>query len=262
MAGRKRKMGYILGVFIASFCISAIAQNIAAIRIANGEWEPFYSEKLPGHGRDSVIVSESFQNQGITVKYEFYPWERSFMLSEKGRVDGTIGWPKTPVSEITHFFSAQPINTVDWVFFYRKESKFDWNTIEDLAPLTVGITDNDWAYYGNDGVSQAIKNEKLNMLISFSDNVSFKKLAKGKIDVLVAQKEVGYYRLYRALEKSEADNIVHHPKVFNQMKLYLLLSKKKPKNQALMRQFDAGFALLKSSGQYKKLMSQLLPNTQ
>lgn len=232
--------------------INSYAEEI--IRIANGEWEPFYSENLKYYGLDSRIVTESFGLEGIKVKYGFFPWARSYALSKKGTYDGAIGWPYSKEREKFHYYSKHPINEGKWVFFYRKDLSFYWNNINDLKKFKIGITQGDWVMDGDDKFTKALRDGKLEYERVPMDELNFQKLFKGRIDIFPQQLEVGYEQINKLFSKEDAAQLTHHPKPFRKMALYLLLSKKIDRNRHLVELFDKGFKKLKESGRYDQFI--------
>ena len=65
---------------IALFLLGLFSSASAAetIRITNGEWPPFTSERLPDKGPLSRIVAEAFALEGISVEYGYFPWRRAY----------------------------------------------------------------------------------------------------------------------------------------------------------------------------------------
>ena len=251
-----RGVGIALVVFLGLVHCQLASAN-QPVKLANGEWPPFYGADLPGFGIDSKVVTESFALKGVSVEYGFFPWSRSYGLSKKGDWHGTLGWPRSEDRLPYHHYSKEPINAGEWVFFHRKENNFDWQSVDDLKGMIVGYSDDDWAHHSTDPVTTAIREQRLNLHVYFSDQSAFKKLLTGKIDILPLQKHVGYARIKNALTPEQASELTHHPKPFNTVPLYLLLSKQRPENAALMELFNQGFNELKSSGKYQKIIGQL-----
>ncbi|MBF0227777.1 MAG: transporter substrate-binding domain-containing protein, partial [Desulfobacterales bacterium] len=101
------------------------------IRLTIGEWPPLYSEKLKHYGVMSHITEEAFALEGVKVQWGFFPWARAFDLAKKGDWHGTSGW--SPTDERSEFFYfSDRVYEEPVVFFYLKESKFDWTSIESL----------------------------------------------------------------------------------------------------------------------------------
>jgi polar amino acid transport system substrate-binding protein len=231
------------------------------IRITNGEWAPFYSENLPYHGLDSRIVSEAFALEDVNVIYDFFPWKRSYEISKHGVWDGTIGWPYNKERAQFHYFSKQPINKGEWVFFYRNDASFDWDNIDNLKNVVFGVTLGDWVMDGDDKFTTALREEKLNYDTTATDEQNFLKLNAKRIDIFPQQLDVGYAQLKKLvsdnrLTAEQASRITHHPEPFRLMPLYLLLSKKHEHNKQMIERFDNGFEQLKESGRYEQFINE------
>ncbi len=66
-----------------AFCGQTFGQEIVdpepdSVRIANGEYAPYFSEDLKHYGVGSRIVKAAFAEVGINVDYVFRPWERGY----------------------------------------------------------------------------------------------------------------------------------------------------------------------------------------
>ena len=59
------------------------AGNPNRVVIANGEWNPYFSENLRYYGVVSRIVKEAFESEGIEVEYVFRPWKRGMEDAKK-----------------------------------------------------------------------------------------------------------------------------------------------------------------------------------
>ena len=100
--------------------ISGFAFAQETIRITNGEWPPYLSEKLKHNGLASRIVREAFELEGIQVVYDFFPWNRSLMLAQTGEWDGTAVWLRSPERE-QEFYISDPVVQSTYVFFHLKK---------------------------------------------------------------------------------------------------------------------------------------------
>jgi polar amino acid transport system substrate-binding protein len=248
-------------IFFHIFLFSAAVYAEDTIRITNGEWPPYFSENLKHYGLDSRIVSESFAHEGIKVIYGFFPWTRSYLLSELGEWEGAIGWPYSKERENNHYYSAQPISEGEWVFFHRKDFPFDWDNKEDLKGARIGITLGDWGLDGDDEVTKALKAGELKYEYAPEDHLNFLKLNAGRIDIFPQDINVGYAQINalvidNRLSKEEASRIIHHPRPYRKMPLYLLLSKKHERNKQLIKLFNKGFAHLKKTGRYNQFIKE------
>ena len=114
-----------------------------AVRITNGEWEPYLSEHLKFYGVGSRIVSEAFALQGIRVEYGFFPWPRAYNLAKTGEWDGVVCWGYSPQEKgkskwVNEFYGTDSLYEDKDVFFHLKSYPFDWKTPEDLYGIPMG----------------------------------------------------------------------------------------------------------------------------
>lgn len=107
-------MTKILMIIISIFlCNVSFAEE--TVRLTNGEWAPYFSEKLKYYGIGSRIVTEAFSLEGIRVIYGFYPWKRALKLAEAGEWDGAVGWETNPDRE--PYFYATVLTTISKKYF-------------------------------------------------------------------------------------------------------------------------------------------------
>ena len=132
-------MCLVLTISCLFFSTTGFCQEPETVRLTNGEWPPYLSEKSYKYGLYSHIVEEAFKIMGIKVEYGFFPWKRSFKLAENGDWDGSTVWAYSPEREKKFLFS-EPIGHGCHVFFHLKDFKFDWQTEDDLQGIKIGGT--------------------------------------------------------------------------------------------------------------------------
>src|ERR1035437_9573544 len=97
--------------------ISANAQS-SAIKLATLEYPPYITQVGDSaRGLTVDIVNEVFSRINQNIKIEFYPWARSVMMLEDGKVDGLFTIKKTKEREATMLFPKEPLVSQDYVFF-------------------------------------------------------------------------------------------------------------------------------------------------
>lgn len=149
------------------------AQHLHAeskIRITNGEWEPYLSEFAYEYGMASHIVSEAFKREGIEVEWGFMPWVRAWE-DAKSAIEwdaSAVWWPTNDARK--HFLISDPVVNTSNVFFHLKEYQFDWNTVNDLNGLTIGITR---GYDYGEELMAYIASKKLNISTVTTDEQNF-----------------------------------------------------------------------------------------
>ena len=230
------------------------APNI--IRLANGNWAPYNGPDLPNAGCDSQVIKEAFALEGLIVAYDYFPWARSYNLSAAGEWDGTPSWDDTPEHRTRHYLSTEPTSIQEWVFFYRADQPLVWNTFNDLAGKTIGVTT---GYVYSDAFKELRSKGTATFVESSSDEANFKKLLAGRIDVFPMERRVGHYLMKSIFTTQEQAQLLDSPQSFAQFRSYLLLSKAVSQNEQRMALFNRGLKRLQASGRYTEIMQSCAP---
>jgi polar amino acid transport system substrate-binding protein len=227
-----------------------IPRNVFAnetVRFAIGDWPPYTSATTERDKILEYVVTESFKFEGIDVEYEYFPWKRSYSLVESGEFDGTFPWAMTEEHRNNFYMNKVFLISDEGVFFHLKSFPFDWNTFEDLKKYSVGVTmgyKEEKIYKDNGIKAQAVPTEDLN----------FKKILAGRIDIYQTSKIVGYSIINKIFTTEESSRFTHHHKPAVKNEFYILFSKKSSNGQKLADRFDAGLKKLKESGMYDIIM--------
>ena len=100
------KITIIILIYLCNLHVSFADETI---RLANGEWAPYFSTKLKYYGIGSRIVAEAFHLEGIKVEYGFFPWKRAFEIAKEGKWPGVVGFESS--TERTPYFYADEFQT-------------------------------------------------------------------------------------------------------------------------------------------------------
>lgn len=222
------------------------------VRLTNGDWPPYLSPDLPHAGLASRIVTAAFAEQHITVEYGFFPWARAYQLAKKGAWDGSLLWLKSPEREKDFYFSM-PVIKSDYVFFYRKDMPFDWQTLADVRPYRIGVSD------GYDYGARFKKMQQQGLLTfdtASSDLTNLRKLAAGRIDLFPVTRIVGL-SLLRQLSVEEAQRLTFHPRKLQVQTMHLILNRKQARNQQLIAEFNQGLATLRARGDLQRFEHEM-----
>ena len=213
--------------------------------IANGEWNPYFSENLRYYGVVSRIVKEAFESEGIEVEYVFRPWKRGMEDAKKGRLNGTMGWGKKPDRLEVFDYSDEPIMETVTALFFRKNSNYTWNTLADLKELRISGTA---GYYYGKKVEAGEQSGAIVIERGPDDKLNFMKLLEGRTDLVINDLDVGYALMATALSPEQARLITDHPVEVDSFPCYLLLAKDNPENARLLKLFNKGLETLRKSG--------------
>ena len=237
-------------LLLSLFPTAALAEG--TIRITNGEWSPYLSEKLKYYGVASRIVTEAFSLEGIKAEYGFFPWKRALLLAQKGKWDGSVVWSYTE-DRAKDFYYSDPVVKCKWVFFYLKTTSFDWKVIDDLRGFRIGGT---LGYKYNPDFEAAEEAGRIKVYRVPKDEQNFEKLIKGRIDIFLQDIDVGYEMLNNLFPEEKVRLFTHHPKPIKDTGFHLLLSKQVEKNKEMLTLFDRGLKRLKESGKIEQYLKE------
>ena len=246
----QKKLIITLLAVLTAMLTAAYAED--TIRLTNGEWPPYLSEKLDHYGYGSRIVTEAFAKEGITVEYTFFPWKRAYEMSKRGKWDGTLLWILT--DERKPFFDASdPILEEQDVFFHLKSFDFDWETIEDLKDIKIGAT---LGYVYGDAFQKAEKDGIITVERVVDDKTNFKKLLGNRMPVFVCSFTAGYALLNQMYKPETVALFTNHPKAVKQEAYRVLFSKAVPENKERLVKFNSGLKKLKESGDLDRFIEE------
>ena len=241
------RMANVLLWVLALWLPHAFAKDV--VRLAIGEWAPYTAEQDPKGKLLERVVTEAFKLEGVEVQYSYFPWRRSYLRVEDGSFDGTFPWTRTPERDRQFILNKVPILTEENVYFHLKSTAFDWQTLDDLKKYKVGVT----LGYKNE---QIYKDHAIASDVAPSEELNFKKIAMGRIDVYETSKIVGYTTIKTTLPPATAVLFTHHYKPASVEDYFILFSRKTPRGKELANTFDAGLKRLKASGAYDKIFAQ------
>ncbi len=244
-------MNFLVTIIIL-LCISNSITAEEVVRLTNGEYAPYQSEKLKYYGVNSRIVTEAFALEGVKVKYGFFPWKRAMLFVETGEWDGSPGWFYSK-ERAKHSYLSDAFIKYEFVFFHLKSYSFDWKNIGDLKGISIGAT----AEYNMGKTFQdAEKTGKIKVKRVTRDIQNLRRLLAGHIKLYATELDATYFLMQKELTSAEKKLITHHPKTLRADPAYLLLSKKIPRNKRLIEVFNKGLKQLKESGKLDQYIEE------
>ena len=187
--------------------------------------------------------------EGISVIYNYFPWKRSYVKVRLGKFDGTFPWNKTEDRKREFYTNKLPLYKDEGVYFHLKDNDFNWNTIDDLKKYIIGVTigyNHEKLYKEHGIIAESVASEELN----------FKKMLLGRIDVYRTSKNVGYETIKKLFSPEDAERFTHHPKVSEENDYFILFSRNTSNGKYFAEQFDSGLKQLKASGAYDKIVGE------
>lgn len=220
------------------------------IELANGEWPPLLGENLPNKGYASQIVSRAFALEKVKVNYKFYPWKRSLEEARVGKVAGTLLWSSNADRE-KDFLLSQPVYRSRTVLFFHRDRPLIWQNLEDLKGGRFGITNG----YSYGKTWETLLHE--HVLIgdqANTDTQNFAKLLAKRIDGFPCEEVVGIDLIRHQLGANALQVVNISPKTVHEQPMYLLISRKSPGAEELIRRFNRGLAKMQHSGELANIL--------
>ncbi len=243
-----------LKIMLAALALALLPASLFAqdsIRITNGEWPPYLSEKLKHSGVISHVVTEAFAAESIKVNYGFFPWKRAFKNAQNGNWDASVVWSKNAEREKTFLYS-DPIFSTETVFFFLKKKAVEFTTLEALGEkdLRLGATIG-YSYTPEFEVLEKAGSLRVTRVVK--DEQSLRKLLKGRLDLFIVEKNVGLTLINQLFTEAEAATF-GYTKAVADRPYFLIISKKCPNAKQLLQKFNAGLKKLNAAGKVEKMM--------
>lgn len=239
---------------IALLCPVPTSSAQETITLVADEWCPYNCTPMSKHeGFMLDIARRIYTAAGYAVEYRIMPWTRALHEVDQGTADGAIG---TSGNEAPHFvFPVEPCGMSDNGFFTRTGSAWKWEGLASLETVrTAFVRDYDYGDHFTRFLESHRKSPMIHMGVE-GDALSrnFRLLARGRVDVVVADINVGRYitkmlHLESTVELNSQENILDP--------VYLAFSPRLPRSRILAGLFDEGIDKLRASGELDRIMSR------
>ncbi|WP_215396940.1 substrate-binding periplasmic protein [Rheinheimera oceanensis] len=238
-------------LLVTVFCNPLPAQTDTVL-LSSSNYYPHYAEDLPQQGTVSEIIRQAFLLQGISIEIDFMPFARAYRESQQANYIGLVAaWYDDKRAE--HFYYSQPLYANQIVFFKRKDITVSYRDYADLVQqkLRMAVVQ---GYLHLPGLLES----GITTVQVATDEQAFQMLARGRVDLVPADKLNGLYLIDEKLPQY-AGQLDWMTPALEQRPMYLLLSKKDPRSEMLIQRFNTGLQQLRQSGQYQQIIDNLLP---
>lgn len=224
--------------------------------VAQGEWPPYTSAKLPGYGFDCRVVKEALALEGVETEFVFVPWNRALEKVRAGAYDASTLWNNTPEREEFLYFSSERTSRYFIKFAYdptlldSQGRPFQFQEADDLVGKRIGFVNN---YYYGDLLEELQESEDVHFFPMGSDEIGLRKLIDGNIDLLPIDPLVATYLLHSSFSSRDVQHVDFDSAVLLHAGSHFVLSRAQPENADLMKIFDNGFRRLRESGRYQEI---------
>lgn len=236
-----------LAVVVMLAALPAMAQPV---KLATGEWAPFVSKKMEGHGFTAEIVQHALLAAGIEPEMEFFPWARCEQSMQSGDAKAAFPYARTAEREGMYVYS-EPIAVSRNVLFFLPEKMgqdFDFTSLETLKDYKIGGVRGN--YY-----EKTFKEAGVTVDYASSAESSVKKLYLGRVDVMPENELVGW-QLIKTTYPDEQDKFAATATAMDEQTLHLIAPKDDAEAKKIIEAFNKGLAAIKQDGVYESILKK------
>ena len=164
------------------------------IRLTSDPWPPYIIGTLGNEatgGTGIAVIKKIFDRvDGASVALPLLPWNRGLKQVKEGSLDGIQLLRKTAEREAYMVFSDTVFISRELIWYSRERfpNGFEWQTIEDLKPYTLGMVS---GYSYSEEMDKAVADKQLTAVKAADNELIFSMLAKGRVDLILASESVG-----------------------------------------------------------------------
>lgn len=237
-------------VFICLFLLFVNFNGISKkLPFAVGDYPPYIFKEGPKKGFCIDIVDAVCKEMGYTPEYTFYPWSRAEFVTENGEVWAVFPYFYTEERAKKYNFSDVFLTTKTKLFYYGdKFKKFSFRKLTDLKKVKVGGAQGYWYI-------EEFKKAGITLDISTGEDQAIKKLHAGRIELLPLDELSGW----NYIESLFPDDKTKFGTLKKEIKIgeaRVMVSKKYPKTNKILKDFNKALKKVMRSGKYDKILSK------
>ena len=217
--------------------------NSSEYLLVTDQWIPYVTYQRDGLA--DILVFEALELAGITVKIEYYPWERCEQMILSGNAIGSYPWMKTDERELKYNFSDSIVNSNTSIFYF--DEKFNDMTPQEILESehhTIGVLH---SYYYLDIIDFKVVDYSVNEVNAIE------KLINKRTDLVVMENLNAIYIIKESF-----------PDMLNELKYYdlpiedtdfsILVDKNNNQSAEFIKMFNKGLETLINSGRYEEII--------
>ena len=228
------------------------AENIT-IKIATGEWAPYVSSKMKNFGPSTEIIQASCKAANILPIIEFYPWKRTEHYLSQGEYFGAYPYTIRKDRQKIFDFSEPLFKTVVVYVYYKQniESRQIKNikTLADLKNYRLGGLSGSFQFQELDG-----KVYKIHCTTNIQQAI--KMLVKNRIHFFLEERTVAFYEIEKAFPGKSIDFGILNFHYGSQTYDALMVSRKYPNSDILLKKFNEGLKSIKQNNIYTAIVNK------
>lgn len=251
-------MRTLLSACLALFMVLAtLPASAETLYLTSLEWPPYTGANLAEDGASAKVLREALAKAGMELDIKFYPWQRAVNTAKNDQ--NFIGYfPEYYAESIEQdFIFSEPIGTSPLGFIERKENPVSWSSLEELKKHSIGVVS---GYVNTAEFDAMMASGELKTEGVADDATNIKKVAAGRIDLAVMDKNVFHYLLQTNPElQGLADKLQFNDKLLENKKLFVCV-RKSPEGEAAVAKINKGVAAIDVDAVENKYIKKALGN--
>ena len=233
-------------LLLAAFAAGAAWAD--SLPLATGEWAPYTSETLDGHGFITEIITEVLHEMEVEPRYAFTTWKRCYSQVVRGEMWAAFPYTYTAERAEDVLFSDTIGESTTKFFYYGTEKTYEYDTLEDLLPYSIaGVK----GYF----YEEALETAGLNVSYTTDELSAFRRLAAGRVELMPLNELVGWQLIQESFpEKAEQFGTLETPYDINELKL--IVSKEYPGAEEYLAQFNSALQRVKAGEAYQEILQK------
>jgi polar amino acid transport system substrate-binding protein len=156
---------------------SGLAYAQTAISMTSLDWPPYVGKDVSGQGIATVVVRNVFSEMGLSLKVDFFPWDRARENARSAPYSGY--YPAYQEEILSGFIASDPVFSSPLVVAERIASPLTITSEQSLIGKKIGVVQG----YGNTvAFDDLVAKGKIKTDKAPEDNVNILKLASGRVD--------------------------------------------------------------------------------
>lgn len=219
------------------------------VTLSANDFPPYNSPSLPNNGMLGAITSAAFAKMGDKVVISYRPWARALKEGKKGLTQGVIAVWHSP-ERANYLAFSHPIYTSKIGFYARTNFRPDVSNLSKLKNLRIGVVQD----YANPPAFTAAQLQTDEVP---DDTTNLVKLANGRVDLVLIDKDVANYIINHRLSALK-DKLLWLEPTVSTVSVYNTFSKQSPGWEKRLANFNKGLALIQKDG----TLAQIIQNSQ
>ncbi len=229
-----------------TLCLLASANAQPVVQLVSADLPPWFGPGLPQGGALTQIVSQAWRRQGYTVNIQYLPWARALAELRDGKFDAMIALPQQEADPALLY--SQALTQWQYVFFKQQGRQLQWQDVSELGQYRIGVV-RGYPLPGN------LQGLPLKLSDSTDDTTSLRKLALGRVDLVLAERHSGHWLIDHRLAESRIA-LDWQGSVVASSSQHLAFSRKRGNARQYLQAFNQGLQQMQQDGSLQAILHQ------